>query len=440
MATDILITIFLLLLNGFFVAAEFAIVKVRYAQVELKVTSGDRIAHIAKNIIENLDSYLSATQLGITMTSLGLGWLGESVFSSLILNFFDFAGIDLSPATAHKVAFPIAFGLLTVLHIVIGELAPKSIAIRFPLSTTLSISAPLRIFYLIFGPLIWVLNKSANFLLKVIGISALGGHEVHTEEELRLILTESEEGGAIKRSEHELIQNVFEFDDRIVRQILVPRTKISAIDIDSDNEDIIEKVINEGYSRFPVYKDNIDNIIGVIHTRDFLKLFRLDVFPGINDIIRPAYFIPITKRINILLRELQVQHIQMAVVTTEFGGTAGVVTMEDIIEELVGEIQDEYDEEKPFVEKISDTEFIINAQASVSDVNDLLPITLPESSDYDTISGLVNFIFGRIPAVHEKRIYGGYQFVILKRFRNSVESVKMVVIPDENEGESTTEN
>jgi CBS domain containing-hemolysin-like protein len=234
-----------------------------------------------------------------------------------------------------------------------------------------------------------------------------------------------------------LIQNVFEFDDRIVRQILVPRTKISAIDIDATNDEILNRVIDDQYSRFPVYKDNIDNIIGIIHTRDLLKLLRDNHFSGIQNIIRPAHFVPISKRINELLRELQTQHIQMAIVTNEFGGTAGIVTMEDIIEELVGEIQDEYDEEKPTVEKKSETEFIVNAQTSIGDVNEWLPIALPESNEYETISGLMNFIFGRIPAVNEKRVFGGYEFTILRRFRHSVESVHMKVVdsPYENNNE-----
>jgi CBS domain containing-hemolysin-like protein len=265
-------------------------------------------------------------------------------------------------------------------------------------------------------------------LLRIVGIKPTVGHEIHTEEELRLILTESEEGGAIKQSEHDLIQNVFEFDDRVVRQILVPRTKISAIDIDAGDDEILNQMIGDQYSRYPVYKDSIDNIIGIVNTRDLLKLLRDNKFKGISEIIRPAHFIPITKRINELLRELQTQHIQMAVVTNEFGGTTGIVTMEDIIEELVGEIQDEYDEEKPNVEKKSESEFIVNAQTSISDVNDLLPIALPETNDYDTISGLMNYIFGRIPAVNEKRIFGGYEFTILKRFKHSVESVHMKVV------------
>jgi CBS domain containing-hemolysin-like protein len=437
MAIDLLLTLLLVFLNGFFVAAEFAIVKVRAAQVDLKANKGNRVAGVAKHIVENMDAYLSANQLGITMTSLGLGWFGEEVFSSIIIKLFGFFGYEPDPEMAHQVAFPAAFGLLTILHIVLGELAPKTIAIRYPLKTTMFTSIPLRIFYIIFKPLIWILNQSANLLLRIIGIKPTLGHEIHTEEELKLLLTESEEGGAIRQSEHDLIQNVFEFDDRIVRQILVPRTKISAIDIDATNDEILNRVIDDQYSRFPVYKDNIDNIIGIIHTRDLLKLLRDNHFSGIQNIIRPAHFVPISKRINELLRELQTQHIQMAIVTNEFGGTAGIVTMEDIIEELVGEIQDEYDEEKPTVEKKSETEFIVNAQTSIGDVNEWLPIALPESNEYETISGLMNFIFGRIPAVNEKRVFGGYEFTILRRFRHSVESVHMKVVdsPDEDNNE-----
>jgi len=437
MASDLLITLLLLLLNGFFVAAEFAIVKVRSAQVDLHLAKGNRFAGVAKGIVDNMDSYLSACQLGITISSLGLGWFGEELFSLIIIKTFHLLNLNLDPDTAHRVAFPAAFGLLTILHIVLGELAPKSIAIRFPLSVTLSVSWPLRLFYIVFSPFIWILNNSANLLLRIVGIRPTVGHEIHSEEELRMILTESEEGGAIKQSEHDLIQNVFEFDDRVVRQILVPRTKISAIDIDATDDEILNQMIGDQYSRYPVYKDAIDNIIGIVHTRDLLKLLRDHKFSGIKDIMRPAHYIPISKRINELLRELQTQHIQMAIVTNEFGGTTGIVTMEDIIEELVGEIQDEYDEEKPNVEKKSETEFVVNAQTAIGDVNDLLPIALPESNEYETISGLMNYIFGRIPAVNEKRIFGGYEFTILKRFKHSVESVHMrvVEIPSEQQQE-----
>ncbi|HLG02510.1 MAG TPA: hemolysin family protein, partial [Bacteroidia bacterium] len=253
---------------------------------------------------------------------------------------------------------------------------------------------------------------------------------IHSEEELRMILTESEEGGAIKQSEHELIQNVFEFDDRAVRSILVPRTKISAIDLDLPPQDIIDKVVDEGYSRMPVFRESLDNISGIVYTKDLLRLLkegRLEK-KAFEQIIRPAHFIPQTKRINDLLREFQSLHIQMAIVTNEFGGITGLVTMEDVIEELVGEIQDEYDEEKPVVEKRSDTEFIVNAMSTISDVNEILPIALPENQNYETVSGLVNYLYGRIPAVNEKKQFAGYEFTILKRFRHSVDTVKMEII------------
>ncbi len=432
MLLDIVFTALLVFLNGFFVAAEFAIVKVRLSQIELKTSQGSSLAKISKNIVENLDSYLSATQLGITLASLGLGWIGESVVSRMVIKAIHFAGYDISSSTAHKFSLPIAFSLITILHIVFGELAPKSIAIRHPLKTTIALSMPLQIFYWIFRPIIWCLNCLANFILKIIGITLVHAQDIHSEEELRLILTESEEGGAIKRSEHELIQNVFEFDDRIVKQIYVPRTQISAINIDMSSDEIIDKVLEEGYSRLPVYKDTLDNIVGIIYNKDLLKVMKHQDSKGIKDLIRPAYFVPMNKRVNDLLRELQRQHIQMAIVTNEFGGTSGIITMEDIIEELVGEIQDEYDEEKPSVEKKSDSEFIVLALSSISDVNSLLPNPLPESDQYETVSGLINVIFGRIPAVGEKKLFEGYEITIVKRFKHSVELVKLNVVSTES--------
>ncbi len=435
MIGDLLLTIFLVFLNGFFVAAEFAIVKVRSSQIDLKASKGSYLSKIAKNITEHLNQYLSATQLGITLASLGLGWIGESVVSEIVIRIFSSTGNPLDPAEAHAIAFPIAFAAITIMHIVFGELAPKTIAILHPLRTTITISLPLRIFYFIFRPFIWFLNGFANLILRACGIDPSKTHEIHSEAELRLILTESEEGGAIGTSEHDLIQNVFEFDDRVVRQILIPRVKVAAIDVESTREEIITKVIEEGYSRMPVYQESLDNIVGIIYTKDLLRIMHEKNFKGINDMLRPAYFVPLNKRINDLLREFQTQHIQMAIVTNEFGGTAGIVTMEDIIEELVGEIQDEYDDEKPPVEKKSETEFIVNATANISDVNDVLPIELPESPNYDTISGLLNYIYGRIPAVNEKRVFEGYEFTILKRFKHSVDTVKMVVINPESVSE-----
>jgi len=431
MAFDIFLTTLLVLLNAFFVAAEFAIVKVRSSQLDLKAKQGSSRAKIAQHIHENLDAYLSASQLGITLASLALGWIGESVVAEMMMKAVHFFGGDLPEATAHKIAIPVAFTLITILHIVLGEQAPKSFAIRYPLETTLLLSYPLRIFYIVFRPFIWFLNGLSNIVLKLLGMNRTAeDQDIHSEEELRLLLTESEEGGAIKQSEHELIQNVFEFDDRIVRNIMVPRTVISALDVDLSPQQMLGKVIDEGYSRMPVYRDSLDNVIGVLYTKDLLKLMKQDKLDkaSIEGVLRPAHFIPMSKRVNDLLREFQRLHIQMAIVISEYGGTAGLVTMEDIIEELVGEIRDEYDEEKPVVEKKSETEYIVNALAAINDINEHLPIALPPSQHYETVSGLMNYLFGRIPAVNEKKEFGGYEFTILKRFRHSVESVRMLVL------------
>lgn len=432
MLADLLVTLLLVVLNGFFVGAEFAIVKVRQSQIDLKVASGNSFAKFAKHIVTNLDAYLSASQLGITLASLGLGWIGERVVANLVLTIFAKIGYTADPVTAHSIAIPIAFTLITVLHIVLGEQVPKTAAIRNPMQATLFVALPMRIFYVVFRPFIWTLNGMSNLTLRMFGLSSADHTDIHTEEELRMILTESEEGGAIKQSEHELIQNVFEFDDRMVKQIYVPRTRVVAIDIEDDVEKIIDQVVEEGYSRLPVYKDSIDNIIGIIHSKDLIRHIRLKKPIDLNTLLRPAYYVPLGKFVNDLLRELQRQHIQMAIVTNEFGGTEGIVTMEDIIEELVGEIQDEYDEEKPAVEKKSETEFIVNATSSISDVNDWLPIALEEGTDYETVSGLVNKLFDGIPAVNEKKEFGGYQITILKRFKHSVEQVKLEVVDRES--------
>jgi CBS domain containing-hemolysin-like protein len=434
MTLEIILTLFLVLLNAFFVAAEFALVKVRASQVELKANKGDGRAKIALDILDHLDAYLSATQLGITLASLGLGWVGESIVADVLLRAFNSMGIHMAIETVHKISFVVAFTLITTLHIVIGEQAPKTMAIRYPFEVTMFIAIPMRIFYVIFRPFIWLLNSLSNGFLRLMGMQPSEDNDIHTEEELRMLLTESEEGGAIKPSEHELIQNVFEFDDRIVKQVMVPRTKISAIDIDSTNEEIIDTMLEENYSRMPVYEESLDNVIGIIHSKDLLKVIRKEEFANIREMLRPVYYIPASKRINELLREFQTQHIQMAIVTSEHGGTAGLVTMEDIIEELVGEIQDEYDEEKPLVEKKSDTEFIVNAQAAVVDVNEYLPIALPESAHYDTVSGLTNYIFGRIPAVNEKKLFEGYEITIIKRFKHSVDTVRLKVIEEDKIG------
>ncbi len=433
MAIDIFWTIFLVLANGFFVAAEFAIVKVRASQIELQAKSGSKVAKIAKNITDHLDGYLAATQLGITLASLALGWVGEAVMTQIVHEIFGVFNIELSGKLATNLGHVLAFSIITFLHIVFGELAPKSIAIQKPVATTMKIALPLQFFYYIFKPIIWCLNGFANALLKLIGIQVNSHETNHSSEELQYLLEKGKESGALNNSEHELIKNVFDFNERIVKNIMVPRTKIVAVNQDDSAEDFINTVTEEGYSRIPIYSENIDQIIGVVHTKDILPLIVKGKEVVLSNIMRKPYFIPETKKINDLMTEFQQKRIQIAFVLDEFGGTAGMVTLEDIVEELVGEIQDEYDEETPVVEQISETEFMVDAGASVHDANGYLPLELPESSDYDTVAGLVSHLFEKIPDVGDSTEVLGYRFTIIKKTQQNIEFVKLDLIETPND-------
>src|SRR5690606_6626544 len=436
MALDIFWTFLLVFANGFFVAAEFAIVKVRASQIELQAKSGSNVAKIAKNITEHLDKYLAATQLGITLASLGLGWIGEEVMTEVVNHVFTFFNIDISQSWTKGLGLVLAFGSITLLHVVLGEFAPKSIAIQKPIATTMRVAIPLRLFYWLMMPLIYVFNGFANFLLKLIGITPHPNEAHHSSEELQYLLDKGMESGALNLSEHELIKNVFDFNERIVKNIMVPRTKIIAVELCDSPEEFINTVTEEGYSRIPIYDDNIDNIVGIVHTKDILPLLFKGEEIELKSIMRKPYFIPETKKINDLMAEFQQKRIQIAIVLDEFGGTSGMVTLEDIVEELVGDIQDEYDEETPVVEQISETEFIIDAGAGVHDVNEYLPFELPQSSDYDTIAGLVSHVFDKIPDVGETTEEFGYRFTIMKKTQQNIEYVKLDVVEETGDEDS----
>jgi Hemolysins and related proteins containing CBS domains len=422
MAIEVIITIALVLLNGFFVAAEFAIVKVRSSQIAIQ--SGTRSKRAAQVIIDNLDGFLAATQLGITMASLGLGWVGEDVVSRIILSIVHGLNLDLSDEMAHTIALPVAFFVLTILHIVFGELAPKTIAIRYPTSTTLALSIPMRIFYFIFKPFISLLNGFSNMILKTMGIRPANETEIHSEEELRLIIAESEEGGAIESSERELIQNVFDFDDRIIKQVMVPRIKINAISINTSVEDAVRVVSREGYSRYPVYDKSLDEITGILYAKDIMHHYLEKTGKPLSEIARKAYFITESKRIDHVLREFQKKKVQMAIVISEYGGTIGIVTLEDILEELVGEIQDEHDHEVQIVTAVGNVYQVI-ATSSIHDINKLIDPPFDESEEYETLAGLLLHNKPFDLKEEEELIAGGYKIKILKMNRNLPELVEM---------------
>lgn len=433
MIINILITLLFVFFNGFFVAAEFAIVKVRASQLELKAQEGNKFAILSKRIVSHLDAYLAATQLGITLSSLALGWIGEPVVSKMIISAMNLFDLSISQQLAHTIALPIAFFIITVLHIVFGELAPKSLAIQRSEQTTLAISYPLQAFYWIFRPFIWLLNGIANLILKLFGLHTVSESETYSSDELKYLVDQVRENGNIEDTNYDIIRNAFDFSERNARQVMVPRTQMLAIDVKDYDEETLENVIEDGFSRIPCYEDSIDNIIGVVHLKDILKKMRQNGTVDIRSIVRPVSFVPETKRIGIILKEFQLKHQQISIVLNEYGGVEGIITMEDILEELVGEIQDEYDNEIPFVEETSEHIFSVIATAAITDINDQLPHPIDKDKQYDTLAGYLIDQFGRIPNTHDKLQSEGYEFTVLKKNKTSIILVQMKdIIVDDN--------
>lgn len=426
MFLDILITIALVLLNAFFVAAEFAIVKVRYSQIQLKAEQGNKFAKTSQHIIKHLDTYLSATQLGITLASLGLGWVGEPIVASIISKIISAFDVSLEPTTIHAIALPTAFALITMLHIIFGELAPKSVAIRKSEATALFIAYPLNFFYKIFQPFIWLMNATSNAFLKLISIEPAKGHDIHSTDELQLLVKQSKEGGAIEEENYEIIKNAFDFTDHTVKQIMVPRQQIFGIDIDLPKSEIIEKILEYGYSRIPVFQDSIDNVVGIAYAKDVLKAHYRNPDFNLKDLLHQTFYVIETKRISDILAEFQKRHLHIAIVIDEFGGTEGLVTLEDILEELVGEIQDEDDDERPIVEQKDERTFIIQSTSLLSDINEHLPHPFAISENYNTLSGLMLFNFNRIPKLNDKITIEGYELTVIKIQHRTIQSVQAV--------------
>ena len=431
MVSDIVITLLLVFFNGFFVAAEFAIVKVRASQLEVKVKEGNRMAILSKHIVSHLDGYLAATQLGITLASLGLGWIGEPVVSKMIISLMHLVGFEIEPELAHDIALPIAFALITILHIVFGELAPKSLAIQRSEKTTLFIAYPLQFFFIIFRPFIWILNGIANFLLKTIGISNVHGSDVHSSKELQYLVQQGQASGEIDDAEYRIIKNAFDFSEQTAKQIMVPRTQVFAIDINEFNDATIDKIIEESYTRIPCYDKSIDTIVGVVYLKDILISFRKNEPINIRSIMRNMMVVPETKSIGKLLNEFQIKHQQMALVVDEYGGTEGIITMEDILEELVGEIQDEYDNEISIVEKVGDKTYNVIASSPIDDINELLPHPIEKDEQYETLAGFLILKFGKIPSPKDKIVIENYEFSILKKNKNSISFVQIIDLTEE---------
>lgn len=425
---------FLVVLNGFFVAAEFALVKVRPTQIEPRADDGSRAAKVAQHMLRHLDAYLSATQLGITLASLALGWVGEPAFAWLVEPVVHTIAPNASAAAVHTAAVSLAFLTITVLHIVLGELAPKSYAIRKPEATTLFISLPLYAFYKVSYPAIWLLNQAANGLLRMIGIPpASEGEHGHDEEELRLLLASSHVG-ELSKQKRELLDNVFELSHRNARQIMVPRNDVVFLSTTAPLADSLRIARRSGHTRFPLCDGDLDKVIGLIHIKD---IFRTDrQFPSLREISRPVVFVPETLELDRLLKRMRAERFHLAAVIDEYGGVSGVVTLENVIEEIVGEIQDEFDRETAQLEG-GDGVYRVAGAMLVEDLEKELELEFSER-DEDTIGGVVLSELGRLPQVGDSIVLGRLTLEVLALDGNRIRTLQATVASED--GESATES
>lgn len=403
----------LIAFTAFFVASEFAIVKVRTTRIDQLIAEGNKRAIPAKRVISNLDEYLSACQLGITMTALGLGLLGEPTVERILHPVFE--RFALSDSMSNFFSYGIAFSAVTFLHVVVGELAPKTLAIQKAEQVALYTARPLIWFYRIMYPIIKFLNGSARGLTGLFGLERVSESELaHTEEELRMILSDSLKSGEINQAEYKYVNKIFEFDDRIAKEIMAPRTEMSTIDKDTTLREVFDQVNVEQYTRYPVTDGDKDHVIGLVNIKNLLTSYIKDA-SNINrpviDYMQPIIRVIETIPIGDLLLKIQRERIHVAVLMDEYGGTSGLVTIEDILEEIVGDIRDEFDnDELPEVQKIGDDHFILDAKILIENVNDILGINIDEE-DIDTIGGW--FMTKRFEAVKgEKIIEQGFEFTI----------------------------
>ncbi len=395
--TGLGVLVVLVLLNTYFVLAEYGLVASRRSRIEQLAQAGNNRAKQVRRAQDDLNPYISATQVGITIVSLALGYLGEPVVAKLIEPAFAWLPANLPFLSAHVIAIILSLLVVTYFTVLISELLPKRIAIQVPERVALFAIGPLRFFLILFRPLIWVLNNSATFLLTRIGIGDGNEHAVHTEEELRILVRESEQAGTLERGERELIDRVFSFADKEAQQVMVPRTQVVGIETETRITDVAPQVASSTFTRFPVYEGNVDTILGMVHIKDVVAAVgsaRGD--EPIHAIMRPVLVVPQSVHIDDLMLEMRRRHTHMAILIDDFGGTAGLVTMEDLIEELVGDIEDEFDTAAPQLQRNADGSITLDGRTPVAEVQSLLPLGAVDDG-YETIAGYVLDRMGRIP-------------------------------------------
>ncbi len=411
--------------NAFFVAAEFALVASRRTRIDAMIRQGDARARTVKQALQSLDRYISGTQLGITLASLGLGWIGKPAVAGTIERVFAGLPEPVDVIATHGVAAIIAFMIITFLHIVLGELAPKAIALLHPEQTSRWVAQPLILFTIATNPFIWILNGTANAILKLLGARPPTELErVHSPEEIMMLVEQSRKTGTLGAQDARMIEGVFEFTEKNARDVMTPRTAIVGLPVDATLDAAADAVANAGRSRYPVYRETLDDVVGTVHAKAVLAGLRRDPQAAVETVMRPTFFVPGTREVEDVLADMKRQKVHMAIVLDEFGGTAGLVTMEDLIEEIVGQIYDEYDRPPDAAAApAADAAPVFAGSTEIRDVNEALGLAL-DDSNYTTIGGLVFGMLGRLPAVGDKVPVKGGVFEIVEMERRRVGKVR----------------
>lgn len=417
--------IVLVLLNAFFVAAEFALVGARETRLQEMSNRGNRRARLAQRAVKSLDRYISATQLGITLASLGLGWIGEPALAGLIEQLFDWLPQSAAAIATHTVAVGIAFSIITALHIVLGELVPKALALLYPESVSAWTAGPLIGFAWVMHLPIMVLNGTANWLLKIFGVNPPPEDRLHSPEEIRMLVVESREGGQIKQDDATLLTGVFRFSEKTAEEVMTPRTQMVAIEAGQTLVEASDEMSRSARSRYPVYAGSVDEIVGTIHAKDLLKALRVNPNQPVRAIMREPMFVPGTREIEDVLADMRRRKTHLAVVLDEYGGTAGLVTMEDLLEEIVGEIFDEHDTvvaPEPSRAHVEGT--LLDGGTPISEFNEDYGTKI-DDTDYTTLGGYLFGLLGRLPRIGDRMTVDGHVFEVVEMDGRRVSVIRM---------------
>ncbi len=428
---EILGVLFMILLVGFFSAAEVAVLSSRKSRMQELADGGDRRAAIIVSFQQDPEHFLATVHVGVVFTLIVASGLGGIIGVEKLSPAFEQSSIPWLHQASPWLSLAIIAVTIGGLVVVFGELVPKSLALRSAEQVALKLASPMVVFRYLFHYPARLLGFASNVVLRPFKDSTTFTESRMSEEEFKLMLDEGTKSGVIDKTEQRLIKSIFEFTDTTAKEVMVPRTDVMAVDVNLSRDKLIKIVLEEGYSRVPVYRDTIDHIIGIIFTKDLLSLLEYGNTIILHDILRPTYFVPDSMQISVLMQELQQRKLHMAVVTDEFGGTEGIVTMEDILEEIVGEIHDEYDEELREFVQAADGSTLVDAHVSIGDFNERFKASLPESVDYETVSGYLCKQAGRIPELNEELVIGRWQFTVFRKSQRRIRLIKVKPRPQE---------